>query len=57
MMHYQDLDGRASNAYNQGKAWLELGEIEHADHLFHSMIVESFGVGYRKDYQPTTFAE
>jgi hypothetical protein len=57
MMQNQDLDGKASNAYHQGRAWLEFGEKEHAENLFHSMIVESFGVGYRKDYQPTTFAE
>lgn len=57
MMKYQDLDGRASNVYKQGKAWLILGEREIAEGLFHQMIEESFGIGYRKDYQPTTMAE
>lgn len=57
MLNYQDLDGRTSAMYNQGKAWLEIGERERAEILFRQMIIESFGVGYRKDYQPTLFSE
>ena len=57
MMEHQDLDGRANEAYRQGKAWLEVGEKEKAEELFKAMLQESFGVGYRKDYQPTTFVE
>lgn len=57
MMNCQDLDGRALNTYEHGKAWLILGERDMAEGLFHQMIEESFGIGYRKDYQPTTIAE
>lgn len=57
MMESQDLDGRTGEAYAQGKAWLTLGENDRAKAKFHEMVLESFGVGYRKDYQPSMFAE
>ena len=57
MYEYQDLDGRQRETYHQGKAWMMLGENDKAMSLFHHLIKESFGVGYRKDYQPSTFAE
>ena len=57
MYEYQDLDGRQRETYHQGKAWMMLGENDKAMSLFHCLIKESFGVGYRKDYQPSTFAE
>lgn len=57
MLEFQDLDGIASALFKQGKAWLEIGDCQRAELLFKRMIVESFGVGYRKDYQPTTFSE
>ena len=57
MYEYQDLDGRQRETYHQGKAWMMLGKNDKAMSLFHCFIKESFGVGYRKDYQPSTFAE
>lgn len=57
MYEYQDLDGRQRETYHQGKAWMMLGKNDKAMSLFHCLIKESFGVGYRKDYQPSTFAE
>ena len=57
MYEYQDLDGRQRETYHQGKSWMMLGEQEKAMALFQRLIMESFGVGYRKDYQPSTFAE
>lgn len=57
MLKNQDVDGAASELLDQGKAWMELGDIGHAFELFHKMVDETFGVGYRKDYQPSTFVE
>lgn len=57
MYEHQDLDGRQRETYHQGKSWMMLGEQEKAMALFQRLIMESFGVGYRKDYQPSTFAE
>lgn len=57
MYEYQDLDGRQRETYYQGKAWMMLGENDKAMFLFHCLIKESFGVGFRKDYQPSIFAE
>ena len=57
MMNDKDLYGRAEEAYQQGKAWLTMGETEKANRCFHQMILESFGVGYRKDYQSSVFVE
>lgn len=57
MMEWKDVDGRVNEALEEGQAWLELGDYYQAEDLFHQMIEESFGVGYRKDYQPTIFAE
>lgn len=57
MYEYQDLDGRQRETYHQGKAWMMLEKNDKAMSLFHCLIKESFGVGYRKDYQPSTFAE
>lgn len=57
MYENQDLDGRQRETYHQGKAWMMVGENDKAMSLFHCLIKESFGIGYRKDYQPSTFAE
>lgn len=57
MMVDKDLDGRAEEALAQGKAWLALDEKERAIKIFSKMILESFGIGYRKDYQATQFVE
>lgn len=57
MMAYLDVDGRERELLLQGRAWLEVGCNTEAESCFHKMIEESFGVGYRKDYQPSLFAE
>ena len=57
MMHWQDVDGRERESMNEGKAWLEMGYSDRAEFFFRQMIGESFGIGYRKDYQPSLFAE
>lgn len=48
---------KQEEAYEQGQAWMRLGENERALKSFSRMIVESFGVEERKDYQPTRFAK
>ena len=57
MLDNQDVDGAASELLDQGKAWMKFGDKGHAFELFHMMVSETFGVGYRKDYQPSTFVE
>ena len=57
MMVGQDTDGRERELLRQGSAWLEMRESVDAESCFRKMIEESFGVGYRKDYQPSLFAE
>lgn len=56
MLDGQDLDGRQSETLKQAKAWLKIGNNDKAKVLFHRMIQELSGIGYRKDYQPSTFA-
>lgn len=57
MLELQDVDGRERENWKQGQAWLEMGYRDRAEISFHQMIEESFGIGYRKDYQPSLFAE
>lgn len=57
MMDNKDLDGRAEEAFAQGKAWLTVGETGKARKLYGDMVLESFGIGYRKDYQTSLFVE
>lgn len=57
MLELQDVDGRERENWKQGQAWLEMGYRDSAENCFHQMIEESFGIGYRKDYQPSLFAE
>jgi len=57
MLDYKDHDGRTEEVMLQGKAWLALGETDKAKQLFGKMVMESFGIGYRKDHQPSMFAE
>lgn len=57
MLHCQDVDGRERENLKQGQAWLEVGCYDKAEACFHQMIEESFGIGYRKDSQPSLFAE
>ena len=57
MMQWQDVYGRERESLKEGEAWLEMGYRDRAEHFFHQMIEDSFGIGYRKDYQPSLFAE
>lgn len=57
MMDEQDINGREVEALRQGRAWLEVGCYDKAEECFHQMLEECFGIGYRKDYQPSMFAE
>ena len=57
MLDEQDINGREEEALRQGRAWLEVGCCDKAEVCFHKMLEESFGIGYRKDYQPSMFAE
>ena len=57
MMTDQDVDGQMNQALLQGQAWLRLQNAERAKQCFSRMIEASFGVGYRKDYQPSTYAQ
>lgn len=57
MMDNKDVDGRAVEAFAQGKAWLAVGETEKARKLYGDVILESFGIGYRKDYQTSLFVD
>ena len=52
----QDVYASQLESLEQGKAWVLLGEKERAVQSFRKMIVESFGVEYRKDYQPSAMA-
>lgn len=56
MMNNQDVDGQISQAIEQGRAWIKLQDYVRAKDCFRKMVECSFGVGYRKDYQPSTFA-
>ena len=57
MMTDQDVDGQMHQALLQGQAWLQLQNTERAKQCFSRMIESAFGVGYRKDYQPSTYAQ
>lgn len=57
MMRGQDVYGQMNQAMQQGRAWLQLQNAERAKYCFSMMIKASFGVGYRKDYQPSTYAQ
>ncbi len=57
MMSAEDLDGRVEEVFSQGQAWMALGETDRAMSMFSKVILESFGIGYRKDYQATQFVE
>ena len=56
MLDGYDIDGRQSESLKQAKAWIKIGNNDKAQTLFHRMIQESSGIGFRKDYQPSTFA-
>ena len=51
MLVGQDIAGRVQACYSQAEAWSSIGEHEHTSRLLRQMLLYSFGVGYRKDYQ------
>ena len=57
MLDEKDISGREEEALQQGRAWLSVGCYDKAEVCFHQMLEECFGIGYRKDYQPSMFAE
>lgn len=57
MFEGADVNLKQQESIAQGRAWLEIGENERAIHCFQTMIGEASGVGYSKDYQPSTIAE
>lgn len=57
MMQNKDVYERQIEALEHGRAWEELDDKEKAMKWFERMIVESFGLDYRKDPVPVTMAE
>lgn len=57
MFECKDIDARQRESLQHGRAWLLLNNNERAMNWFQRMIVETLGVGYRKDYQPTIMAQ
>lgn len=52
-----DIAGRIQECTAQAKAWLHLKEPELAEKWVRQSIRESIGIGYRKDYQFSTWIE
>jgi len=57
MLDDRDIDGRVTECVAHSKAWLILGEYEIGEKWLKQAILESIGVGYRKDYQFSTWIE
>lgn len=57
MLENRDIDGRVTECVAHSKIWLVLGELEIGEKWLKQAIKESIGVGYRKDYQFSTWIE
>jgi len=57
MLIDKDIDSKEEELFEQSKAWLNMNKNDKAKSLLHSIMKESFGIGYRKDYQPSIFAK
>lgn len=57
MLVNRDIDGRIAECLAHSKVWLSLGEFEIGEKWLKQSIQESIGVGYRKDYQFSTWIE
>jgi energy-coupling factor transporter ATP-binding protein EcfA2 len=57
MLDDHDIDGRITECLAHSKVWFILGELEEAEKWLKQAIKESIGVGYRKDYQFSTWIE
>ena len=57
MLDDRDIDGRVTECVAHSKVWLILGEFGIGEKWLKQAILESIGVGYRKDYQFSTWIE
>lgn len=57
MLQGQDIDGRITECLAHSKVWFILGKLEKGEKWLKQAIQESIGVGYRKDYQFSTWIE
>ncbi len=57
MLENRDIDGRVTECVAHSKVWLILKEFEIGKKWLKQAIQESIGVGYRKDYQFSTWIE
>ncbi|WP_321477969.1 ATP-binding protein [uncultured Paludibaculum sp.] len=57
MLEGYDVDGRIKECQSQCKAWIEIGDIDRARKNLLISIRNSFGIGYRKDYQFNNWAD
>ena len=57
MLDDRDIDGRVTECVAHSNAWLILGEFDIGEKWLKQAIKESIGVGYRKDYQFSTWIE
>jgi len=55
MLKNHDIDGRIAECLSHSKVWLTLGELTEGEKWLKQSIQESIGVGYRKDYQFSTW--
>lgn len=57
MLENRDIDGRVTECVAHSKVWIILEEFEIGEKWLKQAIQESIGVGYRKDYQFSTWIE
>lgn len=57
MLENRDIDGRVTECVAHSKVWLILGKFEIGEKWLKQAVQESIGVGYRKDYQFSTWIE
>jgi hypothetical protein len=57
MLEGHDIDGRVTECLAHSKVWFILGDLEECEKWLKQAIQESIGVGYRKDYQFSTWIE
>lgn len=55
MLDDHDIDGRITECLAHSKVWFLLGELKEGEKWLKQAIQESIGVGYRKDYQFSTW--
>ncbi|WP_324027789.1 NACHT domain-containing protein [Maribacter sp. BPC-D8] len=57
MLMDHDIDGRITECLSHAKVWFILGKPEEGEKWLKQAIQESIGVGYRKDYQFSTWID